>query len=85
MNRLTNDQIREINDAFQMFDKEDRGSIGSQDLREMLKVIGYNPTDKVNTMKIATNLYYVISFINFSGARKDYIISVSDSVVIIIY
>ena len=85
MNRFTNDQIREINDAFQMFDKEDRESIGSQDLREMLKVIGYNPTDKVNTMKIATNLYSVILFINFSGARKDYINSVSDNVVIIIY
>ena len=47
MNRFTNEQIREINDAFEMFDKDRRGFIKSQDLREMLKLIGYNPTDKV--------------------------------------
>ena len=47
MNRFTNEQVREINDAFEMFDKDGRGFIKSQDLREMLKLIGYNPTDKV--------------------------------------
>ena len=46
MNRFTDDQIREYNDAFCMFDKQNKGYIMSTELREMLKTIGFNPTDK---------------------------------------
>jgi len=47
MNRFTQDQIREYNDAFCMYDKENVGSIPSTELRDMLKLIGYNPTDQL--------------------------------------
>lgn len=46
MDRFTDEQIREYNDAFCFFDKRNNGFIVSNELREMLKTIGYNPTDK---------------------------------------
>ena len=47
MNRFTSEQIREYNDAFVMFDADADGSgdILVLELREMLKTIGFNPTD----------------------------------------
>jgi len=46
MERFTDEQIREYNDAFCMFDVQNKGYIQSTELREMLKTIGFNPTDK---------------------------------------
>ena len=46
MERFTENQIREYNDAFCMFDRQNKGYILSIELREMLKTIGFNPTDK---------------------------------------
>lgn len=46
MSRFTNDQIREYQDAFCLFDRGNIGYIDEHDLREMLKTIGMNPTDK---------------------------------------
>ena len=46
MGKLTGDQIRELNDAFVMFDNAGKGYILSQNLREVLKCLGYNPMDK---------------------------------------
>ncbi|XP_057292724.1 calmodulin-2-like [Hydractinia symbiolongicarpus] len=46
MNRFTPDQIREYNDAFCLLDSQNKGFILSTQLRDMLKTIGYNPTDK---------------------------------------
>ena len=46
MERFTPEQIREYNDAFCMFDTQDKGYITSTEIREMLKTIGFNPTDK---------------------------------------
>lgn len=45
MERFTDDQIREYNDAFCMFDQKNAGYILITDLRDMLKTIGFNPTD----------------------------------------
>ena len=45
MDRFTKEQIREFNDAFSMFDTKDLGYIEASEIREMLKTIGYNPTD----------------------------------------
>lgn len=47
MDRYTKDQIDELRDAFLMFDKNDTGCIPSNSLRDVLKTIGYNPTDKL--------------------------------------
>ena len=52
MERFTKDQIRDYNDAFCMFDVQGKGYIPSTDLREMLKTIGYNPTDQVSKKMI---------------------------------
>ena len=47
MNRFTDEQIREYNDAFVMFDQDGSGDILMvEELREMLKTIGANPTDE---------------------------------------
>ena len=46
MPKLTQDQVRELNDCFVMFDKDNKGYILSQNLREVLKCLGYNPMDK---------------------------------------
>ncbi|XP_066921236.1 calmodulin-like protein 3 isoform X1 [Clytia hemisphaerica] len=48
MDRFTEEQIREFEDAFCMFckyDKQNNGYILSTELREMLKIVGFNPTD----------------------------------------
>ena len=45
MQRFTDEQIREYNDAFCMFDKDNLGYILSINLRDMLKTIGFNPSD----------------------------------------
>ena len=45
MDRFTSEQIREYNDAFMMFDRDGSGDIGSIELRDMLKTVGFNPTD----------------------------------------
>ena len=48
MERFTTDQLREFEDAFCMFakyDKEGKMYIQSIGLRDMLKTIGFNPTD----------------------------------------
>ena len=48
MDRFTGDQLREFEDAFFMFcqyDKQGTSYILSTELREMLKIIGYNPMD----------------------------------------
>ena len=48
MERFTADQLREYEDAFCMFakyDKENKMYIQSIGLRDMLKTIGFNPTD----------------------------------------
>ena len=47
MNRFTEEQIREYNDAFVMFDVDGSGDILVTELRDMLKTIGFNPTDLV--------------------------------------
>ena len=47
MNRFTDDQIREYNDAFCFFDKHNLGYLQGFELRDMLKTIGINPTDKL--------------------------------------
>ena len=47
MNRFTDEQIQEFHVAFVMFDKNNVGSILSIHLREMLKIIGFNPTDQI--------------------------------------
>ena len=47
MNRFTEEQIREYNDAFVMFDVDGSGDILVTELRDMLKTIGFNPTDVV--------------------------------------
>lgn len=47
MQRFTKQQIDEYRDAFVMFDKNNVGSIFSGELRDMLKTIGYNPTDQL--------------------------------------
>ena len=52
MNRFTSEQIREYNDAFVMFDADGSGDILVLELREMLKTIGFNPTD--NTLENMT-------------------------------
>ena len=44
MQRFTQDQIQTYNDAFQMFDREDRGFFASTELREILKIIGGSQT-----------------------------------------
>ena len=46
MNRFTPNQIREYNDAFCMIDKDNKGYITTFQLKDMLKTIGYNPTQK---------------------------------------
>ena len=49
MERFSVDQLREFEDAFLMFckyDKQGTGHILSIELRDMLKIIGYNPTDE---------------------------------------
>ena len=46
MERFTDEQIQEFHDAFCMYDKENVGYIFSHELRDMLKTIGYNPTDR---------------------------------------
>lgn len=49
MDRFTGDQLREFEDAFFMFcqyDKQGTSYILSTELREMLKIIGYNPMDE---------------------------------------
>ena len=46
MERFTDEQIQELHDAFCMYDKENVGYIFSHELRDMLKTIGYNPTDR---------------------------------------
>ena len=54
MNRFTAEQIRECNDAFVMFDADGSGDILVTELRDMLKTIGFNPTDNtLETMTIA--------------------------------
>ena len=47
MNRFTPEQIREYSDAFALFDKVGSGDIGVIELRDMLKTIGFNPTDEI--------------------------------------
>ena len=47
MNRFTEEQIREYNDAFVMFDVDGSGDILVTELRDMLKTIGFNPTDVI--------------------------------------
>ena len=47
MNRFTEEQIREINDAFYIFDVDGSGDIANTELRDMLKTIGFNPTDRL--------------------------------------
>ena len=47
MERFTAEQIREYNDAFVMFDKDGSGDILVSELRDMLKTIGFNPTDEI--------------------------------------
>lgn len=49
MERFSVDQLRELEDAFFMFckyDKQNTGYILSSELRDMLKIIGFNPTDE---------------------------------------
>ena len=46
MNRFTDEQIREYNDAFALFDADGSGDILVIELREMLKTVGKNPTDE---------------------------------------
>ncbi|XP_065652732.1 calmodulin-beta [Hydra vulgaris] len=45
MNRFPADLSRDLKDAFEAFDKDGNGSVPVTGLREMLKTIGYNPTD----------------------------------------
>ena len=47
MDRFTAEQIREYNDAFVMFDADGSGDILVTELRDMLKTIGFNPTDEI--------------------------------------
>ena len=47
MERFTAEQIREYHDAFAMFDVDGSGDILVAELREMLKTIGFNPTDVI--------------------------------------
>ena len=49
MDRFSADQLREYEDAFCMFckyDKEQKSYLPSTGLRDMLKTIGFNPTDE---------------------------------------
>ena len=45
MNRFSAELIRDLKDAFEAYDKDGNGSVPVTELREMLKTIGYNPTD----------------------------------------
>ena len=47
MEYFTKAETEEYNDAFCLFDKEDRGYITPPELRDMLKTIGRNPTDDI--------------------------------------
>ena len=44
--RLTPEDIHELENAFQLFDKHNVGFVLKPDLREMLQTIGYNLNDK---------------------------------------
>lgn len=43
--RLTEEQIREYNDAFQAFDKDGNGYITTKELKSLMRCLGCNPTD----------------------------------------
>lgn len=45
MDRFTDDQIREIHEAFLMHDKKDTGYLRATEVRETLRILGMNPTD----------------------------------------
>ena len=45
MERFTSAQVQELQDAFTLFDTKDLGCILSAELRDMLKIVGLNPTD----------------------------------------
>lgn len=57
MNRFTEEQIQEFNVAFVLLDPADLGKIPSEKLRDVLKIIGFNPTDDtLEKMKIIIDL-----------------------------
>lgn len=43
--KLTEEQIKEYNDAFQMFDKDGNGFITTGELKSLMRCLGCNPTD----------------------------------------
>ena len=60
--RLTQADIYELEDAFQLFDKHNVGYVLKPDLREMLKTIGYNLNDK--------ELEHMITKVDVDNNRK---------------
>eukprot|EP00299_Pterocystis_sp_00344_P007562 c2504_g1_i1.p1 GENE.c2504_g1_i1~~c2504_g1_i1.p1 ORF type:complete len:150 (+),score=48.01 c2504_g1_i1:41-490(+) len=44
--QLTNDQIREFREAFEMFDKDGSGTIDARELATVLRSLGQNPTNE---------------------------------------
>eukprot|EP00493_Phyllostaurus_siculus_P004441 UN04462 len=60
--RLTPNDIAELEEAFQLFDKHSLGYVLKPDLREMLKTIGYNLNDK--------ELEHMITKVDVDNNRK---------------
>lgn len=46
MAKLSQAQLQEYQEAFQLFDKDDSGKISVGELREVLKSLGQNPTEQ---------------------------------------
>eukprot|EP00112_Aurelia_sp_Birch-Aquarium-sp1_P000893 Seg1087.4 transcript_id=Seg1087.4/GoldUCD/mRNA.D3Y31 product=Calmodulin protein_id=Seg1087.4/GoldUCD/D3Y31 len=43
--KLSEEQIREFHDAFSVFDKKHEGHIGNNDIKLLMRSLGFNPTE----------------------------------------
>ena len=65
---LSDDMIMDYNDNFMVFDKQNKGYVTTDQLRDMLKYIGYNPTDdqlEKLTIEVDTNGNGTLEFNEF--------------------
>lgn len=66
---LTDAQIEEFREAFQLFDRNQDGTIYSKDLANVLKSIGQNPSDEEAT-ELMDRVIFFCFLLSFFGLAR---------------